>query len=79
MKQLGSTGNKKTKDKNGENAPHLEIIEVILVHCNIVNIDYQHDSTVLYKFVLDKPFDSLLEMLQQIRIIKDIEFKIFMY
>ena len=44
MKLLGSTENKTTKDKNGENVPHLEIIEVVLVHCDIVNIDYQQDS-----------------------------------
>ena len=47
MKLLGSTKNKITKDKNGENVPHLEITEVILVHCNIVNNDYQQDSRVL--------------------------------
>ena len=40
MKLLGSTKNDINKDKNGENVPHLEITEVILVHCNIVN-DYQ--------------------------------------
>ena len=37
MKLLGSSKNKITKDKNGENVPHLEITEVVLVHCNIVN------------------------------------------
>ena len=63
MKLLGSTGNKITKDKNGENAPHLEITEVVvLFHCNIVNNDYQQDSRVLYQFVLNKPFSSLLEI-----------------
>ena len=40
MKSLGSTKSKITKDKNGENAPHLEITEVVLVHCDIVNNDY---------------------------------------
>ena len=40
MKLLGSTENKITKDKNGENVPHLEITEVVLVHCDIVNNDY---------------------------------------
>ena len=40
MKLLGSTKNKITEDKNGENVPHLEITEVALVHCNIVNNDY---------------------------------------
>ena len=40
MKLLGSTEDKITKDKNGENVPHLKITEVVLVHCNIVNNDY---------------------------------------
>ena len=44
MKLLGRTENKITKDKNGENVPHLEIAEVVLVHCSIVNNDYQQDS-----------------------------------
>ena len=39
MKFLGSTENKITKDKNSENVVHLEITEVGLVHCNIVNSD----------------------------------------
>ena len=47
MKSLGSNENEITKDKNGENVPHLEVTQVILVHCNIVNNDYQHDSRVL--------------------------------
>ena len=62
MKLLGSIENKITKDKNGENVPHLEITEVVLVHCNIVNNDYQQDSRVLYTFVPNKPFGSLLEI-----------------
>ena len=62
MKLLGSTKNKITKDKNGENVPHLEKTEVILAHCNIVNNDYQPDSKVLYTFVPNKPFRSLLEI-----------------
>ena len=40
MKLLGSTKNKITKDKNGQNVPYLEITEVVLIHCNIVNINY---------------------------------------
>ena len=44
MKLLGSTDIKITKDKNGENVPHIEITEVVLVHCNMVNNDYQQDS-----------------------------------
>ena len=62
MKLLGSTENKITKDKNGENVPHLEITEVVLVHCNIVNNDYQQDSRVLYTFVPNKPIGNLLEI-----------------
>ena len=62
MKLLGSTENKITKDKNGKHAPHLEIAEVVLVHCNIVNNDYQQDSRVLYTFAPNKPFGSLLEI-----------------
>ena len=58
MKLLGSTENKITKDKNGENVPNLEIVELVLVHCNLVNNDYQQDST----FVPNKTFGSLLEI-----------------
>ena len=59
MKLLGSTENEITKDKNGENVPHLK---VVLVHSNIVNKDYQQDSRVLYTFVPNKLFGSLLEI-----------------
>ena len=62
IKLLGSTENKITKDKNGEHVPHLKITEVVLVHCNIVNNDYQQDSRVLYTFVPNKSFASLLEI-----------------
>ena len=62
MKLLGSNKNKITIDKNGENVSHLEITEVVLVHCNIVNNDYQQDSRILYTFFPNKPFGSLLEI-----------------
>ena len=62
MKLLGSTESKINKDKNGENVPHLEINKVVSVHCNIDNNDYQQDSRVLYTFVPNKPFISLLEI-----------------
>ena len=62
MKLLGSTENKITKDKNGENVPHLEITEVVLVHYYIVNNDYQQNSRVLYTCVPNKLFGSLLEI-----------------
>ena len=44
MKDFRCTKRKITKDKNGENVPHLEIVELVLVHCNLVNNDYQQDS-----------------------------------
>ena len=62
IKLLGITDNKITKDKTGENVPHFEITVVVLIHCNIVNNDYQQDSIVLYTFVPNKPFGNLLEI-----------------
>ena len=62
MKLLGTTEGKITKDKNGENVSHLEIVELVLVRCNLVNNDYQQDSRILYTFVPNKPFVSLLEI-----------------
>ena len=50
MKFLRSTENKIIKNKKGENVPHLEIAEVALVHCNMVNNDYQRDSRVLHTY-----------------------------
>ena len=52
---------RKTKDKNGENVSHLEITEVVLVHCYIANNDYQQNSRVLYTFVRNNPCGCLLE------------------
>ena len=49
MRGLGST-------KKGENVSHLQVTEVVLVHCNTVNNDYQHDSRFLYTFVHNKSF-----------------------
>ena len=65
MKLLGSTENKIAKDKNGENVPHPEITEVVLVHYNIVKNDYQQDSRVLDTFVPNKPFGNLLEIVSR--------------
>ena len=62
MKLLGSTVSKINKNKNGENVPHLEVAEVVLVHCNLVNNDYQQNSRILYTFVPNKVFGSLLEI-----------------
>ena len=62
MKLLGSTKSKINKDKNDENVPHLEITEVILVHCNIFNNDYQQDSRVLHTFAPNKSFGQLFDI-----------------
>ena len=52
MQLLGSTKSKITKDENGKNLPHLEITELVLIHCDIDNNDYQQDSRVSYIFFL---------------------------
>ena len=62
MELLESTENKITKDKNGKNISDLEMTEVVLVHCNIVNNDYQEDSRVLCTFIPNNPFGTLLEI-----------------
>ena len=61
MELLGSTKNRTTRDKNRENVSHSEIIEIVLVHCNIVNNDYQQDTRVLHIFVPNKSFGQLLK------------------
>ena len=63
MKLLGSTESKITGEKNGEDIPHLEVVELVLIHSNIVNISYQRNSRILYTLVPNKPFGSLLEIL----------------
>ena len=62
MKLLGSTKKVVDKDKNGENVPKLESVEVVLVHCNLVKNDYQHASKVLFSFVPNKKFVQLLNI-----------------
>ena len=62
MKLLGSTESKITKYKNGENVPHLEIVELVLIHCNLVKNNYQKNSRILYTFVPNREFGSLLEI-----------------
>ena len=64
MKLLGSAESKINKDKNGENEPNLEVAELVLVHYNLANNDYQQNSRILYTFVPSKPFGSLLEISQ---------------
>ena len=62
MKLLGSTKIKIRKNENGENMPYLEITQIILIHCNIVNNSYQQNSRILYIFVPNKSFGQLLDI-----------------
>ena len=62
MKLLGSTKKDVDKDKNRENVPKLESVEVVLVYCNLVKNDYQHTSKVLFSFVLNKKFGQLINI-----------------
>ena len=63
MKLLGSAESKITKYKNGEDVAHLDAVELLLIHCNLVNSDYQQDSRILYTFVPNNTFGSLLDIL----------------
>ena len=60
MKLLGSTKKDADKDKNGEDVPKLESVELVLVHCNLVNNSYQQASKVLFTFVPNKQFGQLI-------------------
>ena len=59
MKLLGSTRDTIDADKNSENVPRLENVEVVLVYCNLVNNSYQQASTVLFTFVANKQYGQL--------------------
>ena len=60
MKLLGSTKDTIDADKNSENVPKLENVEVVLVHCNLVNNSYQQASRVLFSFVPNKQYGQLI-------------------
>ena len=62
MKLLGSTKKVIDKDKNRENVSKLESAEVVLVHCNLVQNDYQLTSKVLFTFVPNKVFGQLINI-----------------
>ena len=62
MRLLGSTKKDADADKNSENVPKLESVEVVLVHCNLVKNDYQHTSKVLFSFVPNKKFGLLINI-----------------
>ena len=62
MKLFGSTKDTVDTDKNSENVPKLENVEVVLVHCNLVNNAYQQHSRVLFTFVLTKQYGQLISI-----------------
>ena len=62
MKLLESGKKDVDEDKDGENMPRLEPVEVVLVYCNLVKNDYQHTSKVLFTFVPNKQFGQLINI-----------------
>ena len=62
IKLLGSTSSIIDKDKNSENVPRLENVEVVLVHCNLVNNSYQQHSRVLFTFVTNRQYGQLISI-----------------
>ena len=56
MKLLESTKKDVDQDKDGEDLPKLESVEVVSVHCNLVNNNYQQASKELFTFVPNKQF-----------------------
>ena len=63
IKLLGSTIKDVNKDKDAENVPKLESVEVVSVHCNLVKNDYQLTSKVFFTFVPNKRFGQLINIL----------------
>ena len=62
MKLFGRTKKLIDKTKNGENVPSLEVVEAVLVHCNLVDSQYQQNSEVLYTFTPNKSYAYLLNV-----------------
>ena len=62
MKLLGSTKKDISQDKDGEDVPKLQSVEVVLVHCNLVNSNYQQVSKVFFTFVANKQFGQLINI-----------------
>ena len=60
MKLLGSTSNSIDKDKNSELVPKLGSVDLVLVHCNVVNNSYQQASKVLFTFAPNKKYGQLI-------------------
>ena len=62
MKLLGNTKKYVDQNKDGEDVPELEFVEVVLVHCNLVNSHNQHASKVLFTSVPNKQFGQLINI-----------------
>ena len=62
MKLLGSTKNDVDQAKDGEDVPKLESVKVVLVHCNLVNNNYQQAPKVLFTFVTNKQLGQLINI-----------------
>ena len=78
MKLLGSTKDTIDADKNSENVPRLENVEVVLVHCNLVNNSYQQHSRVLFTFVPNKQYGQLISISSHSLIFfKNYEYRVF--
>ena len=60
MQLLRSSKKVFDKNKNGELVPRLETVQVVLVHCNLVNNSYQQASRILFTFVQNKQFSQLI-------------------
>ena len=79
MKLLGSTKKDVDKDKNGEDVPKLESVEVVLIHCNLVNSNYQQTSKVLFTFVPNKQFGQLTNIASYSLTVSHSKYRIFIY
>ena len=77
MKLLGSTKDTTDADKNSENVPRLENVEVVLVHCNLLNNSYQQASRVLFTFVPDKQYGQLISISPHSLIFENYEYRFF--
>ena len=63
LQLLGSSKKVIDQSKNGELVPKLETVEVVLVHCNLVNNNYEQASKVLFTFVPNKQFGQLITII----------------
>ena len=62
MKLLGTRNKDVDQDKDGEDVPILESVEVVLVHCNLVNNNHQQALKVLFTFMPNKQFGQLINI-----------------